>query len=160
MSRQKNPGLIWISLLAACALSLLPISDSAAWFQPYWLALVMIYWCLESPANVGLGTAFAVGLLLDLSIGSLLGQHALSLVIMTYLVSRFRLRVRFFPLWQQAIAIFILLLNDRFIYAWIHSLAGKGLPDWRIVIGPFIAMLIWPWLFLLLDEIRQRVKNR
>ena len=73
--------------------------------RPYWLALVLAYWVLEAPERVGLGFAFAVGVLADLLYGSLLGEQALRLVIMAFILQRFRLRLRFFPLSQQALAI-------------------------------------------------------
>ena len=124
------------------------------------MALILIYWRLETPGQVGLGTAFFAGLFLDLVLGTLLGHHALSLIIIAYIVGRFRLRIRFFPLWQQAFAVLAVLLNDRLIHVWILALSGQGLPDWRILWPPFVAMLLWPWVFLILDESRRRLRRR
>ena len=65
-----------------------------------------------------------------------------------------------FDLWQQALVVFALLLNDRIIYSWVHALSGRGWPDLKVAWAPLIAMLVWPWLFLLLDRVRQRSKIR
>jgi rod shape-determining protein MreD len=161
MSRRRQSVLpIIASLVIALLLSIVPLPTALEWFRPYWVALVLIYWVVETPGQVGMGWAFGAGLCLDLLLGSLLGQHALSLVIVAYISSRMRLRMRFFPLWQQALVVLALLLNDRVIYSWIHALSGRGWPDWEVLWAPVVAMLLWPWLFLLLDRARQRLRAR
>jgi rod shape-determining protein MreD len=112
---------------------------------------VVIYWCLETQGLISLGHAFIIGLVLDLLTGSLLGMHALGLVVIVYLVTRFRARLRFFPPWQQALSVLALLINDRIILLWIISL-GMPCPRQRSA-GPWSALL-WPWVFLLMDRYR------
>src|SRR5690606_33122276 len=103
MSRDRvRSGLFPASILAALLLGLLPFPAAAAAFKPYWLALVLVYWLLEAPERAGLGVAFVVGLLADLLYGTLLGEQALRLTMLAFIVLRFRARLRFFPLWQQA----------------------------------------------------------
>ncbi len=158
MSRRRATLAVWSSILIASALTILPLGDTLTWFRPYWMALVLIYWGIEAPVEIGLGTAFVAGLLLDLLTGTLLGHHALSLLIITYIVARFRLRVRFFPLWQQALVVLAILLNDQLVRLWILGLSGQGLPDWRTIAPPIVAMFAWPWVFLALDEARRRLR--
>jgi rod shape-determining protein MreD len=98
--------------------------------------------------------AFVIGLILDVLTGSLLGMNALSLVVLMYLVQRFRPRLRFFPPWQQALAVFGLLANDRIIRLWIASLMGEPMPTWHYWLSPLTGLVLWPWLFLLLDRVR------
>jgi len=128
--------------------------------RPYWVALVLIYWCLETHDMISLGLVFTLGLILDLLTGSLLGLHALSLVILVYLVTRFQARLRFFPPWQQALSVFALLLNDRIILLWIISLRGDPLPSLDFWLPPIVGTLIWPWLFILLDRYRGVMRHR
>ena len=80
-------------------------------------------------------------LVLDLLTGSLLGLHALSLVIIVYLVMRFRARLRFFPPWQQALAVLALLVNDRIIQLWALLLLGEPMPSWRYWLAPPVLLL-------------------
>ncbi len=159
-SRRDRPAVIVLTVAAAVVLSLLylpPLLDS---LRPYWVALVIIYWCLETQGRITLGPAFIIGLLLDLLSGSLLGLHALSLVILVYLVTRFRARIRFFPPWQQALSVFALLLNDRIILLWIISLRGDPLPSLSFWLPPIVGTLLWPWIFLLLDRVRATMRQR
>jgi len=141
-------------------LTVIPLPFVLIPMRPYWVALVLIYWCLETQDLVSLGAAFVVGLALDLLTGSLLGMHALELVVLVYLVTRFRARLRFFPPWQQALSVLALLLNDRIIVIWIISLKGDVLPPLSYWLEPFISTLLWPWIFLLMDRYRSLAKLR
>jgi rod shape-determining protein MreD len=159
-TRRDRMPVVLITVAIAALLTVLPLPGYLEFLRPYWVALVMIYWGLETQGLVSLGLAFTIGLALDLLTGSLLGQHALSLVIITYLVTRFRFRLRFFPPWQQALSVLALLLNDRVILLWIVSLRGEPLPSPLYWVAPLIGMAVWPWLFLLLDRYRGVMRQR
>jgi len=158
--RRDHPGTFSLTLAVAFVLTLLYLPPALDVVRPYWVALVLVYWCLEAQDQVSLGKAFLIGLVLDLLGGSLLGLHALSLIILVYLVSRFRARLKFFPPWQQALSVFALLLNDRIILLWIISLQGDPLPPLSFWLPPIVGTLLWPWLFLLLDRVRGALRQR
>lgn len=160
MSRPHGSNLILATFLSAFALALLPLPDYLAAFRPNWLALVLCYWVLEAPARVGLGVAFLLGLAADLVFGTLIGEQALRLCVIAFIVLRFRPRLRFFTLLQQALAILALLLNDRVVVLMIRILSGEGLPPWEFWIAPWIGTLVWPLLYLLLDDVRLRLRLR
>ena len=151
--------LIFLTITVAVLLSLLPLPDALAPFKPYWVAMVVIYWSLETHDMISLGLAFLIGIILDALSGSLMGLHALSLLVMVFLVQRFRSRLRFFPAWQQALSVLGLLVNDRIILIWIILLLGEPIPTWKYWLPPLIGMALWPWLFLLLDRIRASVRQ-
>ncbi|MDR1076059.1 MAG: rod shape-determining protein MreD [Xanthomonadaceae bacterium] len=147
----------WIfpaSIIIALLFGLLPLPELLKPFRPYWLALVLAYWTLETPQRVDLGFAFVLGLIADLMFGGLLGEQALRLVIMTFILRRFRARLRFFPLWQQALAIGGLLFNDRIVATALALAIGKPILPWSYWWAPLIGMLLWTPLFLLLDGLR------
>ena len=152
--RGNSPGMLTLVVTAALLLTLVPLPGILDPFRPYWVAMVLIYWTLEVKDSVSLGLAFLVGLALDIFTGSLMGMHALSLVIMIFLVQRFRARLRFFPPWQQALSVLALLVNDRIILLWITTLLGEPVPTWHYWLSLLAGVAIWPWLFLLLDRIR------
>jgi len=155
---RESYSLIFLTIIAAAFLSLLPLPEVLLPFKPYWVAMVLIYWSLETSDIISLGLAFLIGLVLDILSGSLVGLHALSLVVMVFLVLRFRFRLRFFPPWQQALSVLGLLVNDRIILIWITLLLGESLPTWKYWLPPLVGMALWPWLFLLLDRIRARLR--
>jgi rod shape-determining protein MreD len=90
----------------------------------------------------------------------LLGEHAFRLVVLVFLVQRFRARLRFFPLWQQALAVGLLLGNDQVLVVIIHWLSGAASLPWLSMLSPVLAMLLWPWLYVLLDMARLRARER
>jgi len=154
--RAPGRSLPLASIAVALLLTIMPLPPAAEPMRPFWIALVMIYWNLETRQLASLGGAFAIGLLLDVVAATLLGHHALRLLIINFLVGRFRNRIRFFPPWQQALAVGALLFNDRIVELWIIALLERGWPAWSWWFGPVVGMLVWPWLFLLLDALRRR----
>jgi rod shape-determining protein MreD len=115
---------------------------------------VLAYWILEEPDKIGVGAAFVVGLIGDLVFGGLLGEQAMRLVILAFILDRFRPRMRFFPLSQQAVAIGGLLLNDRVISFVIHVVLGAVQLPWGYWVAPLLGMLLWAPLYMVLDALR------
>jgi rod shape-determining protein MreD len=149
-----------LSLLIALLLGLLPLPEAIEPLRPYWLALVLAYWVIETPERVGLGFAFGVGLVADLTFGSLLGEQALRLVVMAFILQRFRARLRFFPMSQQALAVGALLLNDRIVAAGLHLVLGAPTLRVEFWFAPIVGMLLWPPVFVALDALRMGAMRR
>lgn len=105
-------------------------------------------------------SAFIAGLLIDVAHGSLLGQHALSLSLVAYLVLRMHLQMRVFPLWQLTLSVFALMFLEAFLLLWIDGATGRaefGVGRW----GPVVAAsLFWPLLMAVMDRIRERLERR
>jgi rod shape-determining protein MreD len=160
--RRASAGAYWlpVSLLIAVMLGLLSLPDAVVPLRPYFLGLVMIYWLLETPDSIGMGAAFVIGLIGDLAFGTLIGEQALRLTVLAFIVQRFRARLRFFPLWQQSLAVFALLANDRVIAAVVRLAIGEGLPRWTFWLSPLLALPLWPWLVVLFDTLRMRARER
>jgi rod shape-determining protein MreD len=159
---RANAGFFWLplSILFALLLGLVPLPDVVAPLRPYFLALVLVYWLLETPDRVGMGTGFMIGLIGDLAFGTLIGEQALRLAVLAFIVQRFRARLRFFPLWQQSLAVFALLMNDRLMTAAIRIAIGEGMPRWSSWLSPLLALPLWPWLVVLFDTLRMRARER
>jgi rod shape-determining protein MreD len=146
------------TLLASLLLMLIPLPSLLEPFKPYWPALVLLYWALEAGDRVTLGLAFALGLGADLLDGVLLGEQALRLVALAFIALRFRSRLRFFPMWQQTLAVLALLVNDRILLLIVRAFAGESLPPATWWIAPFVGAALWPFVFLLLDDLRARLR--
>ena len=154
MSRPRRGWIMPVSIILALLLGLLPLPGMLQPLRPYWLALIVAYWVIEAPDSAGLGFAFAMGVIADLMFGGLLGEQALRLVIMTFILQRFRARLRFFPMSQQALAIGGLLLNDRIVAAVIHLVLGQPSPPREVWLAPLLGMLLWPLVFVAMDALR------
>ncbi|MEO7063697.1 MAG: rod shape-determining protein MreD [Dokdonella sp.] len=159
MSRTRAQSWLFSgSLVIAFLLQLMPLPQFLLPLKPYWIGLVLIYWTIEAPDKVGLGSAFLLGLAADVLSGELLGEQALRLLVVTFIVLRFRARLRFFPVWQQALAVFALLLNDRIVMLMVRGFSGEAMPSASFWIAPLIGMLAWPLVFLVFDDLRTRLR--
>jgi rod shape-determining protein MreD len=151
---------IYLSLLAALVLMILPLPDWAQIYRPNWMALVLIYWSMALPKRVGLWFAFFSGIILDTSLGTLLGQHTLALVLIIAINMNFYQRIRVLALAQQAIYVFVLLLINQVVVAWVEGFLGRSTPLLAFFGAPFVGMLIWPWVFVVLRDIRRKAALR
>lgn len=154
---QRGGWLILVSLLVAALLMILPMPGETGDFRPPWLALVTLYWCLMLPARFGVFSAFAAGLALDVLSGSLFGQHALGLSLIAYAAVELHQRVRLFPLWQQALFVWILLLVERLINLWVLGATGQPIPSLVYWVPTLLGLLLWPWLLVIMNDLCRRV---
>ncbi|MCF6289104.1 MAG: rod shape-determining protein MreD [Proteobacteria bacterium] len=154
--RLQSVKLIHISIIFCLILMLIPWHGWAKILQPYWLALIIIYWSIEAPKQCGLFTAFFYSILLDVLYGSLLGKHGFSMVAMVFLISKIHKRLKMTSFWQLAMMVGALLLNDAFIRVTIDWIASGSKP-FEINLWPVLtSILIWPWFKYLLDRLRHR----
>jgi rod shape-determining protein MreD len=149
---------IVLSLAVAVVLTILPVPDWAEELRPQWVALTLVYWCLALPDRVGVFWAWSTGLVLDVAAGTLLGQHALSLSVVAYLVVELHPRIRIFPLWQQALSVWVLLLVERLLSLWVIGATGQPTPTLWYWAPTFVGMLLWPWIFIVLRDVRRRFR--
>ncbi len=147
---------IYLSLVLAIVLMILPLPDWAQVYRPNWVALVLIYWSMAMPRRVGLWFAFFTGLVLDSAQGTLLGQHALALVIVVFFNLNFYQQIRVLALFQQAMYVFSLLLINQVVLAWVEGILGRSTPPLAFFGAPLIGMLIWPWVYVILRDIRRK----
>jgi rod shape-determining protein MreD len=144
------------TFLVAMVVSLIRWPDWAQSFRPDWVGMVLIYWCLAIPHRVGVGTGFVVGLMEDILYGSLLGQYALAKTLIAFVAVRMHLKIRMFPRWQQAVVVFLLLLMGQVIVAWAKALTGQAGATIPYFTPSIVSMVLWPWLFVILRDIRRR----
>ena len=161
MNRARSQGwAFWIGIALSLLLMLMPLPALVQPLKPYWPALVLMYWALESTDRVGVGLAFGVGIVADLLNGALLGDQALRLAVLVFIVLRFRSRLRFFPMWQQALALWLLLLNNHVLQALIRAFAGDSPMPAVSWLAPAVGAIAWPFVFLLLDDVNTRLRGK
>ncbi len=148
---------IVITFIIALILNVVPGPVWAEPFRPDWVGLILIYWCLATPTRVGVGSGWMAGLALDVLYGSLLGQNALAKALVAYLAVKFHLQLRMFPRWQQAVSVLILLAINQLIVIWIRGAVGQAPDSLSYWLSSIVGMLIWPWLFVILRDVRRRV---
>ena len=159
MIHVRNVWVIPATLVMAFILTVLPLPDWAGPLRPEWVSMVTLYWCLAIPRNFGVGTAWVIGIFLDVSFGSLLGQHALGLCVIAYVASRLHQQIRIAPLGQQAMVVTVLLLVKQTLGLWVYGVIGQ-LPEQVLLyyVPSAMALILWPWAFVILRDIRRRYR--
>ncbi|MEY2633809.1 MAG: rod shape-determining protein MreD [Pseudomonadota bacterium] len=144
-----RPWFIFFSLCGALLLNFLPTSHWPG--VPDWLALVLCFWGVREFRRIGMGWAFLFGLLMDVADATVLGQHALAYVLLAYGASNLARRILWFPLTQQGMHVFPLLMLVQLVEALAGLFAGGEFPGLGFFIGPVVAAMLWtPLTFILL----------
>jgi rod shape-determining protein MreD len=146
------------TIVVALMLSIIPLPGWLEPFRPDWVVLTLIYWSMMLPRSWSVGSAWIVGLVLDVAQGTLLGQHALALCVVVFVTVRMHLLMRVFPAGQLVASVFSLLALYQFIVFWINGVAGvpvEAMHYW----GPVVSgTLVWPLVSSVLNGIRIRVQ--
>ena len=128
-----------------------PMAGLALTLKPDFLALVILYWCIQEPRLIGVGIAWGLGLMMDVVDATVFGQHALAYAVLAYGAGYFRRRVLRFPLWQQAAQVALLLLLSSGLVLLVRLAGGAPPPRWTYVVGSLTGALLWPLVTALLQ---------
>lgn len=160
MIRRDSPALRWLSIALAFFIMIIPMAEWLAALRPFVLALVMMFWILETPRKMGLGRVFLIGLLLDLTSFAMLGEHAFRLLLMAGVVHQLRNQFRFYPIWQQSLFMLAILYVDLVVLSGLRLIQGLPQPAIETWISPVLAFLVWPWLYMFLDNLRMQSRSK
>lgn len=152
-----NPLFIWGSLLLALLVNLLPLGRHA--WLPDLLALVLVFWSVHQPQRVGIATAFAFGLVMDVHQTVLLGQHALAYTTLSYFAITIHRRLLWFSVPSQAVQVLPLFAAAHAIELAIRMIAGGVFPGFSVALAPVIESLLWPLVSIILLAPQRRAPD-
>lgn len=144
-SRMREPyARIVLTVLLALFLSVVPVPGWGDSARPAFLVLTVLYWSIAVPRAGGLALGWIAGLVLDMFQGSVLGQHALALSLVTYIAVREHQKIRSKPVFQQSLIVMGLLFVYEFVVFAIDGWTG------HLLYGPLrwlqilTGALLWP----------------
>ena len=157
-TNQSRGGYIIItSILIAMVLMIIPLPDSIRVLRPEWVLLTLMYWAMALPRSVGVGYAWVVGILMDVLLGGALGVLAFSYALVVYLILRFHLQLRQFPLWQQALSLMSFILLVHIVTVSMTSLSANWLVWFP---AAATSTLLWPFVHVILRAVRRTYNVR
>ena len=156
--QRNNSWVIVLTFLIAMLLDILPLPDTLQSYWPEWVALVLLYWVVALPQRVGIFVAWIVGLFVDALQGSLLGLHALSFSLMAYFSLLLYQRIRLFPRWKQSLVIAMLVGIYLLIAFWLKIITEPVEKQFSYWFPMVTSALLWPWLFVLLRDLRRQFR--
>jgi rod shape-determining protein MreD len=144
-----NPRFIALTLILGLLLNMLLGLTGWHWL-PDVLAIVVVFWNVYQPRRVGVVLAFVLGLALDVHESALLGQNALSYVVLSSIALAVQRRLLWFPLREQALQIVPLFVLAA-VVEWVTRLIVQDAwPHWSQLLAPFLQAALWPLVGALL----------
>ena len=153
-----NPLFVWMTLLVAFGLNIIPLGRNPA--MPDFMAVVLVFWNVHQPRKVGIGLAFMFGLMMDVHDGAILGQHALAYTLLSFFAITIHRRLRWFTVPSQAVQILPLFVAAHAVSFIVRIFAGGMLPGWELLLAPVFEALLWPVVTLLLLAPQRRAPDR
>lgn len=156
--KPHNRWVMGASYLVALLLSVFPLFYEARWLRPEFLALFVIFWAMRMPQQISMLWVFVAGCWLDILEGVVLGQHALTLVVVAYMALQGHQRIQHYVVWQQSLVIMVIIAVHQLMDNWVHSFQGGASPDFDFLMPAFTSALLWPLIYTGLDRLRSRFR--
>tara|TARA_B110000238_G_C16025243_1_gene394997 strand:- start:500 stop:979 length:480 start_codon:yes stop_codon:yes gene_type:complete len=151
----NNGVIIILTLLIALVVTIIPMPLSIDAFRPNWVLVVLLYWSMALPSKVNVMTAWLMGFILDVLLGSVLGVHAAAMAVSVYIIVVNYQKIRNFSLWQQAMIVGLSAAMYHLLVFWLKRWLSDVvfLPSYLYPV--ITTIIIWPWVFLLLRRVRR-----
>jgi len=159
LSKPASGRFILFTFILGLLANLVPWSGLTKLLWPDVIALLLVYWITYQPRQVGLGTAWFLGLLMDIADGVLFGQHALAYTLMAYMTQILHRRIQMLSPWQQSFYVFGLLLISLVVMLVTRLAFGAAFPGPLYFASSVIGAVLWPSFSLLL-RLPQHRKSR
>jgi rod shape-determining protein MreD len=144
-ARMREPrGRLVLTILLALFLSVVPLPAWLDVVRPMFLVLTVLYWSIAAPRAGGIAVGWIAGLALDIFQGSVLGQHALALSLVTYIAVREHQKIRSKPVFQQSLIVMGELFIYQFIVFAIDGWTGHALNGPLHWVQILTSAAIWP----------------
>jgi len=119
---------------------------------------VVVYWALTMPDRVGPWVGFLVGLVLEVLFVRNFGVLGFGMAALAFIVNRVSQQLRVLSVWQQMLLIGIFVGIFKLVTGWLYGLIDDFTITneyWYSLLG---GMLVWPFVFILLQELRRSAR--
>jgi len=127
--RGESRGRMILTAVIGLILTVLPLPPWLSLVRPPFLVMTVLYYSIAAPRSGGIALGFFAGLMLDVFQGPVLGEHALALCLVTYMVIREHQKIRSKPAFQQSLIVFAALITYEFILFAIDGWSGHPLTN-------------------------------
>lgn len=149
-----------ISAFVALVLTVVQLPGWLFYFWPDWIAIVVAYWALVTPKRVGPFVGFVIGTLLEVLFVRKFGVLGFGLATLAFIVNATSQQLRALSIWQQMISMGVFISFFKLLTGWLSGLvSGFTITSeyWYSLLG---SVLIWPFAYILLEELRRVVRVR
>lgn len=153
-----KPWFILLTLLLALFVDMLPLGPVPA--MPQVTAVVLVFWNVHQSRRIGVGWAFLLGLLVDVSHGAVLGQHALAYTGLAFAAVSLHRRLLWFGVLEQTLHVLPLFALAHGVMVLVRLLVGGMAPSPWMLLAPLLEALLWPLAHALLLAPQRRAPGR
>lgn len=153
-----NPRFIAFTVVLALLLSVMLSRSGQAWL-PDLLAVTLVFWNVHQPRRVGMVLAMLMGLLMDVHESALLGQNALSYLLLSYMALSVNRRLVGFGALQQALQVLPMFVLAAAVEWLSRLIALDGWPQWPQLLAPLLQAVLWPVASVLLLAPQRRAHD-
>ena len=149
-----------LSSFFALVLTVVQLPQWLFYFWPDWIALIIVYWALMVPDRIGPFVGFVIGTLLEVLFVRKFGVLGLGLATLAFIVNRTHLQLRALSVWQQLLLVGLFLAIFKLLTGWLYGMVSDFTITgeyWYSILG---GMLVWPFIFILLEELRRKLRIR
>lgn len=148
----------FFTMLVGLVFQLYPWSSSGVIIRPDFLLVIALYWLLQAPYHCNIGWVWFAGLLVDLSTGSLLGQHAFTFAVTAFFGLLYQRRLVLFNRWQLYLYVVALFGVQRLLILLLKLFAGSEMPDWTYSLPVISDLLLWQIMIMAFGELTRPKK--
>lgn len=152
MNKNLIPKLV-IGFVLALLLTILPMPGIFQGIRPIWVLLLLLYLQFYLPDYFNLWFLFVLGLLLDIILSTVIGEHILALALVTWISSNKARRFYFFSTGQQMALISFFCLLYQLIMLTVNAFLGFPIAPISIVGSTILSAILWLFLRLIADEL-------
>jgi len=139
----KKNKLFIISLIIAAMINLIQINIFNIDLKPDFILLTLIFWFFKNPNAVSISRFWFVGLINDIFIGDLLGQHALTYASCYFIAQYFINKIMLNNKYQKLLYIFLIFLSAQMIILIINLTHDLHYPGLGYFLQSITAVFIW-----------------
>ena len=139
----KNNKSFVISLLIAAILNLIQFKIFNVDLTPDFILLALIFWFFKSPTLLSISLFWFIGLIVDIFMGDLLGQYALTYACCYFMAQYFMRKILLNNEYQQLLYIFLIFLGSQIIMLMINVMHDLHYPGASYFLQSFTAVIIW-----------------
>lgn len=134
---------MYLALAIAFVGFLMPWTERMLVFRPDFVLLTLIFWLVRAPNLCNIGTAWILGLCIDLATGGIFGQHALAYTITGFFAVFYQRRLVLFTGAQQLVYVFSLLVVAQLVLLLLKTFAGNEFIGWQYFMPSVAGVVLW-----------------
>ncbi len=140
---------LFLVLLAALALTIVPLPSVIAKCRPNFVLLIVLYMQCCIPMYFRIAWVFMLGILLDVLTATSIGEHSLAFIITTWVATEKPTNFKYYSILQQMIVILIYCMLYQLLITLVDSFFAIKVNIYESICVVLLSVAIWPMLGLI-----------